>query len=197
MIWVLGSSGYIGQAFVRELKARGLDFCSLSLATFDYMDRRLLEARLAKEKPALVIQAAGFTGRPNVDACETMRVETLQGNLALTLTVAEACAATGVRMGHVSSGCIFTGAKFMDSSGSWQAHESLIDAGASELLAARSKRVSGFQEQDCPTSRFAKTTAAFTAARRLSQRRRCSPFRKHSFGVCESLLMSGERTEII
>ncbi len=161
MVWVLGSSGYIGQAFVRELKVRRLDFCGLSRATFDYMDRRLLETRLAREKPALVIQAAGFTGRPNVDACETMRVETLQGNLALTLTVAEACAATGVRMGHVSSGCIFTGAKFMDSSGSWQVCESLTGAVESELLTVRSKRVAGFQEQDLPNFTFRQNNCSF------------------------------------
>jgi hypothetical protein len=61
MIWVLESSGYIGQAFVRELKVRRLDFCGLSRATFDYMDRRLLEARLAKEKHAFFRRSAGLS----------------------------------------------------------------------------------------------------------------------------------------
>ena len=126
MIWVLGATGYIGQAFVRELQARRLDFRPLSRADFDYSDRRTFATRLANEKPYLVIQAAGFTGRPNVDACEKMKVETLQGNLGLTLTIAEACGAAGVRMGHVSSGCIFTGAKFKNSSGNWEVRECQI-----------------------------------------------------------------------
>lgn len=161
MIWVLGATGYIGQAFVRELQARRLDYCGLSRADFDYSDRRILATRLAKEKPALVIQAAGFTGRPNVDACERMRAETLQGNLVLTLMVAEACATAGVRMGHVSSGCIFTGAKVKGPGGTWEAHERLTDPGLAELLQMRSGRIAGFREKDQPNFTFHENNCSF------------------------------------
>jgi dTDP-4-dehydrorhamnose reductase len=161
MIWVLGATGYIGQALVRELHARRLDFLGLSRAAFDYSDRRTLTTRLAKEKPALVIQAAGFTGRPNVDACERMRAETLQGNLVLTLMVAEACASAGVRMGHVSSGCIFTGAKLMGPDGTWGECENLSDPGLAELLQTRSARIAGFREKDRPNFTFHQNNCSF------------------------------------
>ena len=161
MIWVLGATGYIGQAFVRELQARRLDYCGLSRADFDYSDRRVFATRLAKEKPVLVIQAAGFTGRPNVDACERMRAETLQGNLVLTLMVAEACATAGGRMGHVSSGCIFTGAKVKGAGGTWEVHERLTDPGLAELLQMRSGRIAGFREQDQPNFTFHENNCSF------------------------------------
>jgi dTDP-4-dehydrorhamnose reductase len=161
MIWVLGATGYIGQAFVQELQARRLDFRPLSRADFDYSDRRTFATRLANEKPDLVIQAAGFTGRPNVDACEKMKVDTLQGNLGLTLTIAEACGAAGVRMGHVSSGCIFTGAKFKNSSGNWEVRECLTDPSLTALLTARSDRVAGFKELDEPNFTFRQNKCSF------------------------------------
>jgi dTDP-4-dehydrorhamnose reductase len=161
VIWVLGATGYIGQAFVRELQSRRLDFCGLSRTTFDYSDRRQLAHRLNKEKPVLVIQAAGFTGRPNVDACETMRAETLLGNLGLTLMVAEACAAAGVRMGYVSSGCIYTGAKFKNASGMWEAREILTGSGLLEFRAGRSGHVAGFKEQDKPNFTFRQNNCSF------------------------------------
>ena len=127
MIWVLGASGYIGQALVRELQTRRMDYQALSRKTFDYTDFRTLSSRLSRERPDLVIQAAGFTGRPNVDACETLRAETVEGNLTLTVTVAQACAAAGVRMGHLSSGCIFTGAKVRGEQGTWEIRDRLTD----------------------------------------------------------------------
>jgi len=176
MIWVLGATGYLGQSFVRELQIRRLDFCALSRADFDYTDRKILAARLFREKPALVIQAAGFTGRPNVDACETMRVETLQGNLVLSLTVAEACATAGIRMGHVSSGCIFTGARLLEADGTTRVCESLNDPGIAELLKQRSPRIAGFREQDPPNFTFHQNNCSFYSGTKALTEEALRPF---------------------
>ena len=70
------------------------------------------------------INAAGYTGKPNVDACETARADTLQGNTLLPQTIAQACAAAGIPWGHVSSGCIFSGAK-VDSAGQMRVEKDL------------------------------------------------------------------------
>src|SRR6266446_1754795 len=111
MILLLGASGYIGQAFEQELKSRHWPFAPLSRKQVDYTRFDLLLNYLREKKPAFVINAAGYTGKPNVDACETARADTLQGNTLLPLTIAQACAAAGVPFGHVSSGCIYAGAK--------------------------------------------------------------------------------------
>ena len=66
---------------------------------------------MRRAKPDFLINAAGYTGKPNVDACEIHRADTLQGNTIFPVMVAHACAAQGVPFGHVSSGCIYAGAK--------------------------------------------------------------------------------------
>src|SRR5256885_16819413 len=109
MILLLGASGYIGQAFARELQTRQLEFEALSRRTLDYTQFPKLLSLLTSRKPKFVINAAGYTGKPNVDACELAKADTLMGNALLPQTIGHACAATDVPWGHVSSGCIFSG----------------------------------------------------------------------------------------
>jgi dTDP-4-dehydrorhamnose reductase len=64
---------------------------------------------LKKKQPCAVINAAGFTGKPNVDACESQKAGCLQGNCVLPGILRHACETVGVPWGHVSSGCIYSG----------------------------------------------------------------------------------------
>ena len=111
MILLLGASGYIGEAFARELQRRKIDFVPIARKQTDYTRFDLLLEFLKAKQPEFVINAAGYTGKPNVDACEVARADTLQGNTLLAQTIAQACAAAEVPWGHVSSGCIYSGAK--------------------------------------------------------------------------------------
>src|SRR5258706_16445288 len=111
MILLLGATGYIGEAFVRELTLRRKDFIPLSRKQVDYTHFDLLLEFLKAKKPEFVINAAGYTGKPNVDACELHKADTLQGNTLFPQTVAHACMVAGIPWGHVSSGCIYSGAK--------------------------------------------------------------------------------------
>ena len=65
---------------------------------------------LGKRKPEFLINCAGYTGKPNVDACELHKAECLDGNAVLPGTIQNACEQHNVPWGHVSSGCIYTGA---------------------------------------------------------------------------------------
>ncbi|HEY4952344.1 MAG TPA: sugar nucleotide-binding protein, partial [Verrucomicrobiae bacterium] len=80
MILLLGASGYIGEAFAKELRRRKTDFVSLSRKQMDYTRFDTLLEFLEAKKPEFVINAAGYTGKPNVDACELHKADTLQGN---------------------------------------------------------------------------------------------------------------------
>jgi dTDP-4-dehydrorhamnose reductase len=111
MLTLLGSTGYIGQAFAAELKRRQLPFEALSRSRLDYTNFEVFLGYLRRAQPGFVINAAGYTGKPNVDACETARADTLQGNTLFPAMLAHACAAAGIPWGHVSSGCIYSGAK--------------------------------------------------------------------------------------
>ena len=113
MILLLGASGYIGGAFVRELQRRQRPFTSLSRKEVDYNRFEVLLEFLKKNKPEFLINVAGYTGKPNVDACEVAKADTFMGNALLPQTIAQACAVGAVPWGHVSSGCVFSGARVL------------------------------------------------------------------------------------
>jgi len=109
MIYLLGGSGYVGQAYQQLLARKGISFKSLRRADLDYTDVAMLAAALKADRPAFLINAAGYTGKPNVDTCELYKTECLFGNAVLPGRIAAACESAGVPWGHVSSGCIYTG----------------------------------------------------------------------------------------
>ena len=161
MVILLGASGYMGQAFGKELIRRGIPFRPISRKELNYADYQVLRTALKKEMPEFVIHAAGFTGKPNVDACEKQLGETISGNVTLAQTVAQACHAVGVRLGFVSSGCIYTGAKVQRECGTWAVEDRLTEPLVSELLANRSDRLAGFTETDEPNFCFAHNNCSF------------------------------------
>ncbi len=110
-VFILGGSGYVGGVFERHLQKLGVPCVSLGRRDVDYTRLDALRAYLRENRPAFLVNCAGFTGKPNVDACELQKAETLAGNAVLPGTIHAACADLGIPWGHVSSGCIFTGDK--------------------------------------------------------------------------------------
>ena len=160
MILLLGASGYIGSAFTRELQRRGKTFKPLARTEVDYANFTQLVAALRELKPSLVINAAGFSGRPNVDACELAKAETLQGNTLLPLTIAQACATVGVPWGHVSSGCIYTGA-WVTENGQTRLEPDLTRPEVRELAERNPAALQGFKESDEPNFSFRRPPCSF------------------------------------
>lgn len=111
MIYLLGGSGYVGQAYQKLLSSKGLPFKNVVRAELDYTNTITLTRALEVDKPDFLINAAGYTGKPNVDACENDKANCLFGNAILPARIAKACEATETPWGHVSSGCIYTGAR--------------------------------------------------------------------------------------
>lgn len=108
-IVVLGSTGYLGSAYLKFLNSKQVDHIGLSRSVVDYSRPEVFIPFLKKEKPDFVINAAGYTGKPNVDACELDKARTVEGNALLPGMIREACEAVGLPWGHVSSGCIYSG----------------------------------------------------------------------------------------
>jgi len=159
MIALLGASGYIGSAFAEALEQRGQSFVSVSRTQVDYSRFSVLVDFLRQHKPAFLINAAGFTGKPNVDACEVARVETLNGNVLLPLAIAHACETTGTPWGHVSSGCIYNGAKVFRQ-GRWTVETDLASAEFQELR-GHPENIAGFDEEDTPNFTFGRPPCSF------------------------------------
>ncbi len=75
----------------------------------DIADAAAVAAVLDAEKPDVVINAAGKTGRPNVDWCESHKEETIRSNIAGPLVLLEECGKRGIYWVHIGSGCIYDG----------------------------------------------------------------------------------------
>jgi UDP-glucose 4,6-dehydratase len=160
MILLLGATGYIGEAFARELQRRKQEFIPLSRKQVDYTRFDLLLEFLRVKKPAFVVNAAGYTGKPNVDACELDKAGTLLGNALLPQTIAHACAAAGVPWGHVSSGCIFAGAKIFEG-GQVRVEKDMTQPVLHALVEKKSPSVLGFDETDTPNFSFRNQPCSF------------------------------------
>jgi dTDP-4-dehydrorhamnose reductase len=111
MIVVLGGSGYVGSAIVAKLRESGTVFRNITRPETDYTRADSLRQLLESLQPAAVINAAGYTGRPNVDACEVAKAECLAGNALVPGTIRAVCEELQIPWGHVSSGCIYTGSR--------------------------------------------------------------------------------------
>jgi dTDP-4-dehydrorhamnose reductase len=160
MILLLGGTGYIGQAFAKELTDAGETFTSLSRKDADYTRFEVLLKYLKEKKPEFVVNAAGYTGKPNVDACETAKADTLMGNTLLPQTIADACAAAGIPWGHVSSGCIYSGAK-VETDGKVRAEKDMSRADLRALLTKNPGAIHGFTETDPPNFSFRDLPCSF------------------------------------
>ena len=163
MILLLGSTGYIGQAFADALRKRDQPFTALSRSELDYTHYNLLLNFLREKKPSFLINAAGYTGKPNVDACETARAETLAGNTLFPQTLAHACLVAGIPWGHVSSGCIFSGAKVM-LNGKLQVEKDMRQPALKEIAEKTPGAVRGFTETDTPNFTFRDPPSSFYSA---------------------------------
>ena len=117
MFFVLGSSGYVGSKIFHFLKSNGWEVVGISRAELDYTNPRILEEFLKSKNPRFLINAAGYTGKPNVDACELAKADCLDGNAVLPGTIRQVCEDLKITWGHVSSGCIFSGKKTMEVGG--------------------------------------------------------------------------------
>lgn len=57
----------------------------------------------------VVVNTCGYTGYPNVDACEDNKAQCTLYNITVPLVIEEECKATDAKFINVSSGCIYTG----------------------------------------------------------------------------------------
>jgi dTDP-4-dehydrorhamnose reductase len=160
MIVLLGATGYIGQAFAQALLERQQPFTALARKQLDYTRFHRLLGFLREAKPSFLINAAGYTGKPNVDACETAKADTLMGNTLLPAAIAHACLATKTPWGHVSSGCIFSGAK-VNQAGKVVVEKDLTKPELKELADQNPSALKGFTESDTPNFTFRDPPVSF------------------------------------
>ena len=117
MYIVLGKSGYIAKAIISELKKRNLDHLALSRSDLDYTDFRTFQefyqinynSYSTPTKNSKIINCAGYVGKPNVDACESNKGDTIMGNVVFPTNLANHCSTHSSTLVQISSGCIYDG----------------------------------------------------------------------------------------
>lgn len=160
MIALLGGSGYVGQALHKALMATGEPVVALRRGEVDYGNPVVFEQWVSENKPNLVVNAAGHTGRPNVDACEVERAQTLAGNVILPLNLAHILNRRDIPLAQVSSGCIYNGA-LLEKNGVWSAVADLNDPEARRAWETEPARLRGFNEDHLPNFSFRSPPCSF------------------------------------
>lgn len=110
MILLFGSTGYIGSEFKKQLTARGIEAFfwkdSFSL-TFQKIDSWFNES--GKPNITAAINASGYTGSPNVDACDLNKEDTIKSNVIIPQIISDWCYSKNITLCQISTGCIYVG----------------------------------------------------------------------------------------
>ncbi|KAK1325427.1 putative rhamnose biosynthetic enzyme 1 [Acorus calamus] len=101
---IYGRTGWIGGLLGRLCESQGIEYV---YGSGRLENRSQLESDIESSAPTHVFNAAGVTGRPNVDWCETHQVETIRANVVGTLTLADICRDRGLVLINYATGCIF------------------------------------------------------------------------------------------
>ncbi|KAK5813961.1 trifunctional UDP-glucose 4,6-dehydratase/UDP-4-keto-6-deoxy-D-glucose 3,5-epimerase/UDP-4-keto-L-rhamnose-reductase RHM1-like [Gossypium arboreum] len=101
---IYGRTGWIGGILGQLCEKHGIPF---EYGRGRLENRASLMADIQNIKPTHVFSAAGVTGRPNVDWCESHKTETIRTNVVGTLTLADVCRQHELLMMNFATGCIF------------------------------------------------------------------------------------------
>jgi 3,5-epimerase/4-reductase len=96
-----GRTGWIGQMLVAQLRAAGKDVVIAESRLEKVQD---VAAELDTVSPTHVLNAAGLTGRPNVDWCEDHKDEVIRVNLVGTLGLLDSCETRGIHCTNFATG---------------------------------------------------------------------------------------------
>jgi dTDP-4-dehydrorhamnose 3,5-epimerase-like enzyme len=103
---VLGASGFLGSQCVKYLRAAGKTVLESSVRLENPNEIR---DQIYKSGAKYVICAAGISGRPTIDWCETHEEETYKTNYLDVLNLMEIC--KNVHLTIFGSGAVYSGAK--------------------------------------------------------------------------------------
>lgn len=101
---IYGRNGWLGGLLGKLCEKQGISY---EYGKGRLENRSQLLEDIQNVKPTHVFNAAGVTGRPNVDWCESHKTETIRTNVAGTLNLADICREHGLLMMNFATGCIF------------------------------------------------------------------------------------------
>jgi dTDP-4-dehydrorhamnose reductase len=107
-ILILGE-GFIGLRLFNFLREKKIDAEITSQKKLAYYDKKTFYSFVLKSNYSVIINCSGYTGSPNVDACEINKEACLFYNVSIPTQINAICNALDIKFINVSSGCIYTG----------------------------------------------------------------------------------------
>lgn len=99
-----GKTGWIGQMIMEDLSKKGY---ACESADSRLENRESILQEIENKKPTHIINAAGVTGTPNVDWCETNKQATIRSNIIGALNLADVAFLKKIHMTNFGTGCIY------------------------------------------------------------------------------------------
>lgn len=102
LIW--GGDGWVAGHLKSLLQGQGKETFT---TTVRMENRESVLAELDRFRPTHVLNAAGCTGRPNVDWCEDNKEATMRSNVIGSLNLTDCCFIRGIHCTTFATGCIY------------------------------------------------------------------------------------------
>jgi dTDP-4-dehydrorhamnose reductase len=108
VILTFGGNGQLGRELVRASAAQRMALVAVSRTEADIADSAAVRAAIARHRPELIVNAAGYT---KVDLAESEPEAARAGNEIGPAVLGAACAAAGIPLIHISTDYVFDGTK--------------------------------------------------------------------------------------
>jgi len=107
-ILILGK-GFVGNSLYNYLENFNSAVTFVNKEALDYTNESVLNNFLNYKKFDFLVNCSGYTGLPNVDACESDKENCYKYNVVVPTILAKCCDLNKVKLINVSSGCIYSG----------------------------------------------------------------------------------------
>ena len=105
-ILILGK-GYIGNYLAKSHTKHNITH--ISKKDLDYSNPEVLEFYIKNSNFDWIINSSGYTGKPNVDACENDKENCYHYNVTVPLYITKVANKLNIPIIHIGSGCIYSG----------------------------------------------------------------------------------------
>ncbi|MEK6757506.1 MAG: sugar nucleotide-binding protein [Nanoarchaeota archaeon] len=100
---IVFGKGFLGTRISNEF--------NYTLSNIRITEENSLKNYLRREKPDVVINSVGKTGRPNIDWCEINKEDVISSNILAPVMLSNVCSKENIYLVHIGSGCIYFGNK--------------------------------------------------------------------------------------
>lgn len=107
-VLLLGSGGYIGSTFAKELLRRSIPHQVWRANDYNSIWTDEIASLLRMIKPTLVVNCLAYIPKDSVASCDQNQEQTIRSNVMLPEMLATVCGGYRVPLAHISTGCLWS-----------------------------------------------------------------------------------------